>query len=163
MASLIGARDKIYLAPGQSDEQPGYAEFDSEDEVQAIIPVATRIMTKSRFSFMELPVEIRLKIYSYLLLSPEEHISIPRKTASSTFDPAVSILRTCKLLNEEATPLLYSHNNFLVNIGNYILYSPLPVKMVLNMSRQGLMLMILTVSKIILLSLALSDGLLSLY
>ncbi|RFU26569.1 hypothetical protein B7463_g9758, partial [Scytalidium lignicola] len=122
-AAADGSRDNTHPIPQQPRWKNEYDDYDydddndDDDQTRTIRIAATQIMTKSRFSFMELPVEIRLKICSYLLLSPEEHIAIPKKTSSSTFNPTVSILQTCKLLNEEATPLLYSHNQFVVNIG----------------------------------------------
>ncbi|RDL40533.1 uncharacterized protein BP5553_00512 [Venustampulla echinocandica] len=77
------------------------------------------IMTKSRFSFLELPVELRLKIYLNILICPEA-LNIPRHRDSSSNNtfayPSVGILQTCKLVNEEATPTLYSKNRLIITL-----------------------------------------------
>lgn len=60
-------------------------------------------------TFMTLPVELRLEIYSYLLVLPEEWN--PAKQAAP---PALypEILSACQQTYEEALPMLYKPNKF---------------------------------------------------
>ena len=60
-------------------------------------------------TFMTLPVELRLEIYSYLLVLPEEWN--PAKQAAP---PALypEILSACQQTYEEAVPMLYKPNKF---------------------------------------------------
>lgn len=81
-----------------------------------------------------LPIELRLIVYENLLLSPEKIAISPgrRQQAVNQFRcqwcktthmipplpfwrPCVSILRTCKQINLEATAILYRHNKFLIS------------------------------------------------
>ncbi|RDW71295.1 hypothetical protein BP6252_07858 [Coleophoma cylindrospora] len=77
--------------------------------------VPTMVKTPGLFSFMELPPELRLKICRYLLVSPGP-ISVPDTAPPSWPYPSVAILQTCKLINQEATPLLYGSNAFTISI-----------------------------------------------
>lgn len=79
--------------------------------------IPSRIGTKSRFSLMELPVELRLELYKQLFIYSGP-ITIPSSTNTSGTQarPAVAILQTCKTVNEEATPVLYSANSFSITL-----------------------------------------------
>ena len=62
----------------------------------------------------------KAKIYE-LLLPASEEIRIPLETMevsgqrpSTNLDISVSILQTCKQINEEATPILYNKNTFTI-------------------------------------------------
>lgn len=59
---------------------------------------------------LSLPAELRLEVYAYLLLSRLHHV--PRHLLP--FGPLLypAILSTCRLVNAEATALLYAHNIF---------------------------------------------------
>ena len=81
---------------------------------------ATAIVTKPK-SLLDLPIEIRLKIYGYALISNKEiHLSATRTARydwspyepSPQTKPQVALLRTCKEINREATPILYGKNKF---------------------------------------------------
>ncbi|KIW03757.1 uncharacterized protein PV09_05062 [Verruconis gallopava] len=70
---------------------------------------------------LQLPVELRLQIYQYLLTSSEAQLATlrpltTRKHLSSYLIPALNIhpniLRTCRLIHEEAGPILYKSNTF---------------------------------------------------
>ena len=60
--------------------------------------------------FLRLPPEIRLQIYRYLLHSPEPLKMQPRAKASGQLSSA--IIRTCRLLYNEAIAVLYGENSF---------------------------------------------------
>ncbi|TAQ85178.1 hypothetical protein B7494_g6512 [Chlorociboria aeruginascens] len=65
------------------------------------------------FPMMGLPTELRLEILSYLLIDPDIiTLSDEEGEDDKTTLPSVSILRTCKRINEEGTPLLYTQNQF---------------------------------------------------
>lgn len=63
-------------------------------------------------SFLDLPPEIRLDIYKYLL-------TVPPYSKLQTVRPSrrlhVSILRVNRRINREAVPILYSHNTFIAH------------------------------------------------
>ena len=69
-------------------------------------------LQNQRSTFLLLPLELRLHIYEYLFLCKKEiHpycSGIPR--AERSIPP--SILRTCKQIRQEASPILYSKNAF---------------------------------------------------
>ncbi|KAK1968237.1 hypothetical protein LY78DRAFT_574624, partial [Colletotrichum sublineola] len=93
-------------------------------------------------TFLSLPYELRLDIYELLLLAPDpivvsncrhqlyvkveppEHqiayLRAPRprpRVVTLTYrTPYVEILRTCKQINHEATPVLYRKNKFIVGL-----------------------------------------------
>ncbi|EKD11915.1 hypothetical protein MBM_09938 [Drepanopeziza brunnea f. sp. 'multigermtubi' MB_m1] len=107
-------------------------------ERKGLTPMAyDTIMNKSCFRFMDLPVELRLEIYSCLLVSPDD-IRIPAECeaplASTTGSheeeheekshPAHAILQTCKLVSEEAIPIFYGMNTFIICLGRVL--PPLP-------------------------------------
>ncbi|KAF4445601.1 hypothetical protein F53441_10665 [Fusarium austroafricanum] len=75
----------------------------------------------SKCYLMTIPPEIRLKIYHYLLISRQCALLHKRKeefrlVAKNPWDCPLNIypqiLRTCKQINQEATPILYSRNLF---------------------------------------------------
>ena len=72
----------------------------------------TMPLQDQRSTFLLLPLELRLDIYEYLFLCKKEiHpycSDIPR--AERSISP--SILRTCKQIRQEASPILYSKNAF---------------------------------------------------
>lgn len=77
------------------------------------------VQTRGLFHFIQLPPEIRVKIYNILLISPEvicigSENSGTSRTAPKLPYPPVSLLRTCKKIDEEATPILYGKNDFTI-------------------------------------------------
>ncbi|KAL3428111.1 hypothetical protein PVAG01_01620 [Phlyctema vagabunda] len=101
----------------ESQSQSQREQPDTETRLSAASSPRT-VRTAGRFSMMELPTELRLKICEYLVVSPAEKITIPSKTADDTATlPHAAILRTCHQLNREATPLLYGRNNFAITLG----------------------------------------------
>ncbi|PVH85106.1 hypothetical protein DL98DRAFT_64906 [Cadophora sp. DSE1049] len=90
--------------------------------LSTMIPPSTdHVKTKGRLSFMELPVELRVKIYKVLSDEPGELLVLPRATTPSHEDPSyrypgVSLLTTCKLVNDEMTPVFYGGNTFRINL-----------------------------------------------
>ncbi|KAK7422957.1 hypothetical protein QQX98_001247 [Neonectria punicea] len=73
-------------------------------------------------SFFTLPVEVRLEIYNLLLVSRFRPDDYNRWSQEAGVQKPISpfmlknlgphILRTCKRINGEANPILYSHNEF---------------------------------------------------
>lgn len=107
--------------PDQSATPPDIAYLSLKE---TDLPTTSSIIrTPSVFSFMWLPVEIRLQICTHLLAS-SEIITIlstgkqePPISESISFSrPSVSILQTCKRINGEATPILYSTNTFTIHL-----------------------------------------------
>ncbi|KAE9379133.1 hypothetical protein N431DRAFT_434142 [Stipitochalara longipes BDJ] len=83
------------------------------------------IQTKGLFNFMELPPEIRMEIYNILLVSPrtidigsDGPPGLCTTNTSILSHPPIAILRTCKQINEEATPILYGKNSFTISLPN---------------------------------------------
>ncbi|KAE8448136.1 hypothetical protein EG329_009740 [Mollisiaceae sp. DMI_Dod_QoI] len=78
-----------------------------------------RIQTQGRFSLMELPAELRVKIYKYLLIC-ESDVELPpdgsgdRERQTGEIRPAVAILQTCWLANDEGVPILWGKNKFAI-------------------------------------------------
>ncbi|KAK6505756.1 hypothetical protein TWF481_007648 [Arthrobotrys musiformis] len=70
-------------------------------------------------NFLTLPLELRLKIYSYLLTTPpprpsKDYLNTPRRPKYKPFSiPSTAILRVNKQIHEEAARVLYS-NEFVV-------------------------------------------------
>ncbi|APA05455.1 predicted protein [Sclerotinia sclerotiorum 1980 UF-70] len=84
------------------------------------------IQAKSTSIFMRrLPVELRLKIYKLLLTNPKlSEVESIGKTADFgkdvKFELSPAILRTCKVIRDEAEPILYGSNTFVLEcIGGY--------------------------------------------
>lgn len=84
---------------------------------------SNRVNTKttSEYSLFTLPTEIRLAIYHHLLVSTTLPVLCPapngfRIINETPFHPRFGfhpqILQTCKAINKEATPILYSENVF---------------------------------------------------
>ncbi|CZR54342.1 uncharacterized protein PAC_04226 [Phialocephala subalpina] len=95
---------------------------------ETLQPKMTLIQTKGRFSLMELPAELRVKIYEHLLICDDD-VELPsdglgeKERQIRTIcgvplhphpRPAVAILQTCKLANEEGIPILWSKNSFAI-------------------------------------------------
>ncbi|KAF1809539.1 hypothetical protein P152DRAFT_461487 [Eremomyces bilateralis CBS 781.70] len=57
-----------------------------------------------------LPYEIRERIYKYALSTPNT-VTWPTKLKASSV-PGVSLLQTCRTINDEASPIIYAHNAF---------------------------------------------------
>ncbi|KAI1468670.1 uncharacterized protein F4812DRAFT_339484 [Daldinia caldariorum] len=89
--------------------------------------------------FLKLPLELRLEIYWYLLCSPDYIIISSRRRQlhwcrpqlptwglrrTSHRMPHVELLRTCKQVNSEATPILYGKNQFLVALPHLARFYP---------------------------------------
>lgn len=70
------------------------------------------------FRFLNLPAELRLQVYEILLLDPFSYIMLvsnlppTRPHRSKSLYPA--ILRTCREIYNQALPILYSGNTFLI-------------------------------------------------
>ena len=63
-------------------------------------------------SFLDLPPEVRLEVYRYLFLTRSNKTVSPLdNSAHHNLQPA--ILRTCKLIEEEARAILYRENTFI--------------------------------------------------
>ncbi|KAM0181990.1 hypothetical protein ACHAPF_001516 [Botrytis cinerea] len=84
------------------------------------------IQATSTSPFMKkLPVELRLKIYKLLLVNPKlsEADTIGKAAEYGKcvkFELTPTILRTCKAIHDEAEPILYGSNTFIIEcIGGY--------------------------------------------
>ena len=66
---------------------------------------------KARVTLLSLPLELRLRIYSILLVDREA--IMPKFSSQKPLSPA--LLRVCKAVFNEATPILYKANNFNLN------------------------------------------------
>ncbi|OWO97764.1 hypothetical protein B2J93_8875 [Marssonina coronariae] len=110
--------------------------LDHNDAQSRLAPCAVVIGTKGRLNLMDLPTELRVKIYEDLLILPHE-LHIPSEVRASNVPirsndfayPANAILQTCKLVNQEATPIFYGKNTFKICLvavlkGTAFLYSP---------------------------------------
>ena len=77
------------------------------DELQKLADSHTRLQTSTPKpkKFLELPPEIRNKIYGFSLLYETPITGI-------TSVPAIGLLRTCKQIHEEASSILYGENCF---------------------------------------------------
>ncbi|CAK3969518.1 Hypothetical predicted protein [Lecanosticta acicola] len=77
------------------------------------------------FRFLDLPPELRMRVYPYLL---EEDRGISIRHSKTTklkaraigtywtpLNMPVALLATCKIINKEATPVLYGNNSFSVD------------------------------------------------
>ena len=67
----------------------------------------------SRATFLLLPSELRLRIYEYIFLYEPQLVPIFKPPAERSISP--SILRTCKQIHQEASPILYSENTILIS------------------------------------------------
>ena len=74
-------------------------------------------LNNSQATFLLLPLELRLQIYECIFLSKEQ-ILPHRKHNDLRYlvEPPIptSILRTCKQIHQEASPILYSKNTFII-------------------------------------------------
>ena len=64
-----------------------------------------------RFRFLDLPPELRLEVYKYILIS--RNCEAPEAGGQVI---ETSLLRTCRLVYKEAAPVLYGENEFTVSI-----------------------------------------------
>ncbi|KAK6414482.1 hypothetical protein LTR95_017719 [Oleoguttula sp. CCFEE 5521] len=91
-----------------TDSEPIYAPRDSDDPMdRSSLPQSV-----SRSLLFVLPREIRDRIYSYCLTAPDrDHLEWPTSYHVRTMSAlSPSLLRTSKLITDEATPILYSSN-----------------------------------------------------
>ncbi|KAK6358399.1 hypothetical protein TWF730_007735 [Orbilia blumenaviensis] len=103
----------------------GEKEKEEEEEVvsQPTQPTSKSKSKTTAISFLHLPGEIRNEIYEYALLFSPPTIPPPdqRNPNQLTFrlsnPPSAALLRTCKQVYEEATPVLYTQNVFPIWIG----------------------------------------------
>ncbi|KAH8595929.1 hypothetical protein B0O99DRAFT_686443 [Bisporella sp. PMI_857] len=84
-------------------------------DAAVIVGTSHKIGTKGKFSLMELPPELRLKIYPHLLCL-DDQIIITHDRSIHSPKPCIAVLSTCRLINTEATPVLYNRNNFLIHL-----------------------------------------------
>lgn len=68
---------------------------------------------KQPTSFFSLPPEVRVQIYKYALTREGKIMAQIREGRSRTITP--SLLRICKQVHNEASPILYGENNFIVH------------------------------------------------
>ena len=68
---------------------------------------------ESRSDFLSLPLEIRLRIYEYLLLCKSHATPVYRPRARQPI--TLSVLRTCKQIHTEGSPIFYSKNEIVVD------------------------------------------------
>lgn len=70
-----------------------------------------------QMGFLTLPVELRLEIYAYLFhLCPYSRFGPSRSNKEEENSPhGAALLRTCRLIHEEATPFLYADNTFIAH------------------------------------------------
>lgn len=111
------------------------SQYSNTSESSAVSPSTRHISDDDTGSsganspFLELPFELRLEIYEYLLCSPDDIIISSRRRQIYWYRPQlptcelrrlphrmphVELLRTCKQVNSEATPIVYRKNRFLV-------------------------------------------------
>ncbi|KAI0117060.1 hypothetical protein F4814DRAFT_415057 [Daldinia grandis] len=119
--------------------------YNDASESSAVSPCTTHISDDDAGSsggnslFFRVPLELRLEIYEYLLCSPDDIIVSSRRRQiywcrphRSTCElrrlphrmPHVELLRTCKQVNSEATPILYRKNRFLVALPYMVPFCP---------------------------------------
>lgn len=65
------------------------------------------MMTSSPFRFLDLPKELRLMVYEHLTTRTVSFEIVAGITLTDLKLPGISILGTCKLINEEASPILH--------------------------------------------------------
>jgi hypothetical protein len=95
---------------------------DSQDDVQTTTAGGLGNHQKeSRISFLTVPVEVRLCVYRYLLISEGFPVICPDPSGLRLLGPEnydvpywlhPQILATCRQINEEGTRMLYSENLF---------------------------------------------------
>ncbi|KAM0805344.1 hypothetical protein BDR22DRAFT_393627 [Usnea florida] len=68
---------------------------------------------ESRSDFLSLPLEVRLRIYEYLLVC-KSHIT-PGYRPRARLPITLSVLRLCKQVHTEASPIFYSKNEIVVD------------------------------------------------
>ena len=69
--------------------------------------------------FLSLPLETRLRIYEYIFIGKPQVVPYYKPPGPHPLPPA--ILRTCKQIHNEASPILYSKNTFLISSPEQIL------------------------------------------
>ena len=72
-------------------------------------------LQKSRTTFLLLPLELRLQIYEYIFLCKKQIILYKTRKHWIEHPIPPSILRTCKQIHQEASPILYSKNIFSIS------------------------------------------------
>ena len=78
-------------------------------------------LQKSQSTFLLLPLELRLQIYECIFLCKKQiKVHSYRKPRAERSIPP-SILRTCKQIHQEASPILYSKNTFSISFPQAIL------------------------------------------
>ena len=95
-----------------------FFDFDLSSSRPSTTPKPRRpVVSKRKISFLTLPVEIRLEIYDLLLVMRDKRTgqNTPLDLFPTDSDEAqveLDILRTCKQIYDEASPILYSQNIF---------------------------------------------------
>ena len=69
-------------------------------------------LQKSRATFLLLPLELRLQIYKYMFLCKKPIMMDKNRQHRTERSLPLSVLRTCKQIHQEASPILYSQNIF---------------------------------------------------
>ena len=69
---------------------------------------------KLQATFLLLPLELRLQIYEYIFLCKKRIVPHKKHHYPVEHPIPTSILRTCKQIHQEASPILYSKNTFLI-------------------------------------------------
>ena len=65
--------------------------------------------------FLDLPLEIRREVYSYLLVIPDYSKFVGHSISGRRLSAGTGILATCRQINAEAEPVLYGSNLFLAD------------------------------------------------
>lgn len=71
--------------------------------------VSNALSTRRRLGLLDLPPELRLMIYRYLLVHPH---TLDRSSIAPGYRPFVNILRTSRTIHREALDILYRENQF---------------------------------------------------
>ena len=91
----------------------------SFDRIQLTQGSCIMALTGSSVGFLSLPIEIRNKIYEPVLVEPNYLWISPYHTHRTTGVPP--LLRTCKTINYEASPIFYGANSFIVDQVEYFM------------------------------------------
>lgn len=77
---------------------------------------------QSQCRLLSLPAELRNHVWNYVLIHVTKNPSVPNRLQSGVSEDArererfcANILRTCKQINAEGTPILYGENKFLAH------------------------------------------------
>ncbi|KAF2275584.1 uncharacterized protein EI97DRAFT_467757 [Westerdykella ornata] len=72
----------------------------------------------SKASFLDLPPELRNRIYAQLFILPDNYIRLTRENRTNV--PSLTLLRTCKQIHDEAASVFYAGNSFYVAVERFL-------------------------------------------